>query len=41
MLAVCGMELWPEGRACKSDARLAQGIALGSLLMGWTLYVGV
>lgn len=41
MLAVCGLELWPEGRRCQQDGRLLQGIALGSLLMAWTLWVGV
>jgi ZIP family zinc transporter len=41
MTAVCGVELWPEARKCRHDRRLAQGIALGSVLMGWTLYVGV
>lgn len=41
MLAVCGLELWPEGRKCRQDVRLAQGIVLGALVMGWTLSVGV
>ena len=41
MLAVCGLELWPEGRRCRRDARLAQGIALGAAAMLWTLWVGV
>jgi ZIP family zinc transporter len=41
MLAVCVLELWPEGRRCGQDVRLMQGIALGTVVMGWTLYVGV
>ncbi|WIA16503.1 hypothetical protein OEZ85_013182 [Tetradesmus obliquus] len=41
MLAVCVLELWPEGRRCGQDGRLWQGIALGTVVMGWTLYVGV
>lgn len=41
MLAVCCLELWPEGRKCRQDMRLAQGILLGSLVMGWTLSIGV
>lgn len=41
MTAVCALELWPEGRKCKSDRRLAQGIMIGTVVMGWTLYVGV
>lgn len=41
MLAVCVLELWPEGRKCRQDARLAQGALLGALLMGGTLLAGV
>lgn len=41
MLAVCVLELWPEGRKCRQDVRLFQGIVLGSIAMGWTLYAGV
>ena len=41
MLAVCALELWPEGRRCRRDARLAQGIAVGAAVMLWTLWVGV
>jgi ZIP family zinc transporter len=41
MLAVCVLELWPEGRRCGQDVRLMQGIALGTAVLGWTLYVGV
>ncbi len=41
MLAVCAMELWPEARKCQRHVRMAQGIASGIVLMGWTLYVGV
>lgn len=41
MLSVCVLELWPEGRRCGQDVRLWQGIALGTVVMGWTLYVGV
>lgn len=39
-LAVCVIELWPEARACKNDRALAVGILLGSLVMGWTLWIG-
>lgn len=41
MVAVCALELWPEGRKCRADRRLAAGIALGVMVMGWTLWVGV
>lgn len=41
MTAVCALELWPEGRKCRADVKLLQGIALGTTAMGWTLYVGV
>lgn len=41
MLAVCVLELWPEGKKCRQDVRLMQGMVLGSVLMGWTLYAGV
>lgn len=41
MLAVCLLELWPEGRKCRQDLRLVQGIALGAVVMGWTLFAGV
>ncbi|KAF6263470.1 hypothetical protein COO60DRAFT_1621667 [Scenedesmus sp. NREL 46B-D3] len=40
MLAVCVLELWPEGRRCGQDVRLMQGMALGTAVMSWTLYVG-
>mmetsp|Transcript_270 Transcript_270/g.695 ORF Transcript_270/g.695 Transcript_270/m.695 type:complete len:299 (-) Transcript_270:336-1232(-) len=40
MVAVCVIELWPEARACKNDRGMAIGIAIGSLLMSWTLYAG-
>lgn len=39
--AVCAVELWPEARKCKEDARLAQGIGIGVLIMAGTLAVGV
>eukprot|EP00798_Chlamydomonas_sp_ICE-L_P020760 gene20760-27581_t len=39
-LAVCVIELWPEARSCKNDRGLAWGIAIGSVVMAWTLYVG-
>ncbi|GLC41976.1 hypothetical protein PLESTM_001272600 [Pleodorina starrii] len=39
MLAVCGIELWPEGRNCRHDRSFASGILAGSAVMGWTLYV--
>eukprot|EP00955_Chlamydomonas_euryale_P079260 363275-Chlamydomonas_euryale.AAC.10 len=39
-VAVCVIELWPEARACKNDRGMAIGIAIGSLLMSWTLYAG-
>ncbi|KAF8072857.1 zupT [Scenedesmus sp. PABB004] len=41
MLAVCALELAPEARSCRRDARAAQGAALGAAVMAWTLYVGV
>lgn len=41
MIAVCGLELWPEARKCKSDDRLLMGIACGAGLMGWTLWFGI
>lgn len=41
MLAVCGLELWPEARKCKQDVRMLQGVLLGAVAMGWTLLVGV
>lgn len=41
MGAVCVMELLPEGRKCRRDLALAQGVAVGAAAMGWTLYVGV
>jgi ZIP family zinc transporter len=41
MLAVCVLELWPEGRRCGEDGRLAGGVLLGTLVMAWTLSVGV
>lgn len=41
MAAVCVLELWPEARKCRADARLVAGVALGTLAMGWTLWVGV
>lgn len=41
MLAVCVVELWPEARRCNHDVRLLQGIALGVVVMAWTLWVGV
>ncbi|KAG2437289.1 hypothetical protein HXX76_005947 [Chlamydomonas incerta] len=39
MLAVCGIELWPEGRNCRHDRAFAGGILGGIAVMGWTLYV--
>jgi len=41
MLAVCGLELWPEGRKCQQNLRLYQGILLGSVVMAWTLHAGI
>lgn len=41
MMAVCVLELWPEGRKCRHDTRMFQGICLGVVVMGWTLYLGV
>ena len=40
MLAVCAVELWPEGRRCGHDDRLGQGVVLGSTLMTVTLLLG-
>eukprot|EP00198_Chlamydomonas_reinhardtii_P005322 XP_001694658.1 ZIP family transporter [Chlamydomonas reinhardtii] len=39
MLAVCGIELWPEGRNCRHDRAFAAGILGGVAVMGWTLLV--
>jgi ZIP family zinc transporter len=41
MAAVCVLELWPEGRKCRSDGKLVAGIVVGAVVMGWTLWVGV
>lgn len=38
-LAVCGIELWPEGRNCRHDRAFAAGILGGVAVMGWTLLV--
>ena len=40
-ISVCGLELWPEARKCEDDWRLGQGILFGTVLMGWTLYIGI
>jgi hypothetical protein len=40
-LAVCLIELWPEARACKHDGRMAAGVLMGAVVMGWTLYMDV
>ena len=40
-ISVCGLELWPEARKCEDDWRLGQGILGGTVLMGWTLYIGI
>ena len=40
-MAVCALELLPEARKCGHDLRLGQGAALGAVVMGWTLYVGI
>jgi ZIP family zinc transporter len=40
-MAVCVLELWPEARKCGEDTRLWQGIILGSVVMAWTLYIGI
>ena len=40
-ISVCGLELWPEARKCEDDWRLGQGVLFGTLLMGWTLYIGI
>lgn len=39
MLAVCAIELWPEGRNCRHDRAFAGGVVLGAAVMGWTLCV--
>ncbi|KAK9826570.1 hypothetical protein WJX74_003411 [Apatococcus lobatus] len=41
MTGVCYLELWPEAKKCHEDRRLWQGIALGSIVMGSTLIIGV
>jgi hypothetical protein len=38
-IAVCIIELWPEARGCKDDRALVIGMAVGALVMGWTLAV--
>jgi len=38
-LAVCALELWPEGRACKHNKGLGLGMGLGIAVMSWTLCV--
>lgn len=40
-ISVCGLELWPEARKCGDDWRLGQGVLFGTLIMGWTLYIGI
>lgn len=37
MAAVSVLELWPEARKCRHDARMAAGIAIGAAVMGATL----
>lgn len=41
MGAVCVLELWPEGKKCRSDKNLVFGILFGTLIMGSTLLLGV
>lgn len=41
MMSVCAIELWPEAKRCKEDARLAQGIFAGTVVMAVTLAMGV
>eukprot|EP00899_Mesostigma_viride_P000475 jgi/Mesvir1/10428/Mv12692-RA.1 len=41
MVAVCQVELIPEGKKCRSDRHLLAGILTGAVFMGATLYVGV
>lgn len=41
MGAVCALELWPEGKKCRSDKNLVFGILCGTLIMGSTLLLGV
>jgi ZIP family zinc transporter len=40
MMAVCALELWPEGKKCGHDRRLLSGVAVGVVVMGWTLWMG-
>lgn len=40
MLAVCIMELLPEGRKCGKDGRMLWGFAVGAAFMGATLVFG-
>ena len=40
-MAVCALELFPEARKCGHDLQLGQGAALGTVVMAWTLYVGI
>ena len=41
MGAVCVLELWPEGKKCRSDKNLVLGILCGTVIMGSTLLLGV
>ena len=41
MLAVCVLELWPEGKRCRNDRKLYEGIVAGVLVMVATLMAGV
>lgn len=41
MMAVCVIELFPEGRKCRHDGQLLKGMLIGSAVMLGTLYVGV
>lgn len=41
MGAVCVLELWSEGKKCRSDKNLSLGILFGTVIMGSTLLLGV
>mmetsp|Transcript_20108 Transcript_20108/g.51497 ORF Transcript_20108/g.51497 Transcript_20108/m.51497 type:complete len:329 (-) Transcript_20108:63-1049(-) len=41
MLAVCVCELWPEALKCEANKQLAEGCILGTVIMLWTLHMGV
>lgn len=41
MLAVCGLELWPEAKRCRRNDKVAQGMLAGFVVMAFTLWMGI